>query len=200
MTRVKNVLFPVFLVLLTVAPGLAAERTYKNYLYDYGDHKPIDSTLKVKKGDRAPGFSLPSVRGAEISLEQYRGSKNVVLSFVPAAWTPVCSDQWPGYAITKTFFDDHDAVLLGISVDNIPTLYSWTQQMGTLWFDVLSDFWPHGATAESYGLLRGDGTAERSLVFIDREGIITKIYVSDINKRPPLEVIFKELERMGTSE
>lgn len=200
MTQIKILMFLVFLVLLTVASGGAVERNYKNYLYDYGDHKPIDSELKVERGGQAPGFSLPSVRGPQISLEQYRGKKNVVLSFVPAAWTPVCSDQWPGYAITKTFFDEHNAVLLGITVDNIPTLYSWTQQMGTLWFDVLSDFWPHGAVADAYGLLRSDGTAERALVFIDRKGIITNIYVSDINKRPPLEVIFKELEKMGKSE
>lgn len=200
MRHVKLPLFLVCLVLLAVTPGRATERNYKNYLYDSGDHKPIDSELKVARGDHAPGFSLPSIRGPKISLEQYRGRKNVVLSFVPAAWTPVCSDQWPGYAITRSFFDEHDAVLLGITVDNIPTLYSWTQQMGTLWFDVLSDFWPHGAVAESYGLLRSDGTAERALVFIDKEGIITKIYVSDINKRPPLELIFKELQRMEKSE
>ncbi len=88
-----------------------------------------------------------------MSLADYRGKKNVVLSFVPAAWTPVCSDQWPGYNIVQDIFEENNAVLLGISVDNIPTLHSWTNQMGKLWFEVLSDFWPHGETAGKYGVL-----------------------------------------------
>jgi alkyl hydroperoxide reductase subunit AhpC len=44
-------------------------------------------------------------------------------------WTPVCSDQWPGYNIVKSIFGKHDAVLLGITVDNIPTQFAWTNQM-----------------------------------------------------------------------
>ena len=92
----------------------------------------------------------------------------MVISFVPAAWTPVCSDQWPGYNIAKDVFDSHDAVLLGITVDNIPTLFAWTRQMGDLWFPVLSDFWPHGRVADSYGVLRGDGVSERALFVIDK--------------------------------
>ena len=95
-------------------------------------------------------------------MNQFREKKNVVISFVPAAWTPVCSDQWPGYNIAKDLFEENDAVLLGITVDNIPTLFAWTQEMGGLWFPVLSDFWPHGAVAKKYGVLRSDGTSERA--------------------------------------
>jgi peroxiredoxin (alkyl hydroperoxide reductase subunit C) len=132
-----------------------------------------------------------------VTLSQYRGKKNVVISFVPAAWTPVCSDQWPGYNAVKEFvFDKYDAVLLGITVDNIPTLFSWTNQMGNLWFPVLSDFWPHGAVAQKYGTLRSDGTTERALFVIDKKGIIQYIDVHDINKRPPLEDLVRALERL----
>ena len=110
---------------------------FKENIYHVGHLKPTDSELKVKVGDKAPDFTLPSVRHGEITLSQYRGEKNVVISFVPAAWTPVCSDQWPGYNIAKDLFDENDAILLGITVDNIPTLYAWTNQMcmggGKLW-------------------------------------------------------------------
>jgi peroxiredoxin (alkyl hydroperoxide reductase subunit C) len=115
---------------------------------------------------------------------------------VPAAWTPVCSDQWPGYNITKNLFAEHNAVLLGITVDNIPTLYAWTRGMGELWFPVLSDFWPHGAAAESYGVLRSDGMAERALFFIDTRGVIRDIRVSDINTRPALEEVAESLKKL----
>jgi len=79
-------------------------------------------------------------------------------------------------------------------VDNIPTLFAWTNQMGALWFPVLSDFWPHGAVAGRYGVLRSDGTSERALFVIDKKGIIRYILVNDINKRPRLENLVKELK------
>lgn len=145
----------------------------------------------------APDFSLPAVSGKTISLKDYRNKKIVVLSFIPAAWTPVCSDQWPGYNIVEEIFNEYDATLLGISVDNIPTLFSWTGQMGRLWFEVLSDFWPHGEVADSFGLLRSSGVSERALIIIDKNGIIRFIKVNDINQRPPLETLVNELQKIS---
>jgi len=186
-------LFMVFLI----TPAFGASAAYKDNIYNPGQLKPVDSKLKVSVGDSAPDFTLPSVAGEDITLSQFRGKKNVVISFVPAAWTPVCSDQWPGYNIAKGMFDEQDAVLLGITVDNIPTLYAWTNQMGKLWFSVLSDFWPHGAVADRYGVLRSDGVSERALIFIDKKGIIRDIQVNDINKRPDLESCAINLEKMN---
>jgi len=179
--------FTGFTAILLATAAFGASAAFKDNVYDPGHLKPIDSQLKVKIGDPAPDFTLPSVSGEKVTLSQYRGRQNVVISFVPAAWTPVCSDQWPGYNIAKEMFDLNEAVLLGITVDNIPTLYAWTKQMGNLWFPVLSDFWPHGETASKFGVLRSDGVTERALFFIDKKGIIRDIQVSDINKRPDLE-------------
>jgi peroxiredoxin len=183
--------------ILLITPAFGASAAYKDNIYNTGQLKPIDSQLKVKVGDPAPDFTLPSVAGEKITLSQFRGEKNVVISFVPAAWTPICSDQWPGYNIVKDMFDENDAVLLGITADNIPTLYAWTKQMGKLWFPVLSDFWPHGAVADRYGVLRSDGVSERALIFIDKKGIIREIQVNDINKRPDLETCAINLEKMN---
>lgn len=69
--------------------------------------------------------------------------------------------------------------------------------MGKIWFPVLSDFWPHGKVADSFGVLRSDGTAERAIIIIDEEGVIRYINVNDINKRPFLESIVEELEKLG---
>jgi peroxiredoxin len=183
---------------LGLIPGVwALSAVYKENIYNPGKLKTIDSTLKVKVGELAPDFTLPSISGESVTLSQYRGKKNVLISFVPAAWTPVCSDQWPGYNIVKDLFAENEAILLGITVDNIPTLYAWTQQMGDLWFPVLSDFWPHGAVADRYGVLRSDGVAERALFVIDKQGIITAINVSDINVRPDLEWCAVELKKIN---
>lgn len=188
-------------IFIWVSPASSQSPDFKKNIYPVGKLKPTDSVLKVKVGDPAPDFTLPAVRGGKVTLSQYRDKKNVVLSFVPAAWTPVCSDQWPGYNIAQEFFDQNDAILLGITVDNIPTLYAWTNQMcmgsGKLWFPVLSDFYPHGAVAQKYGILRSDGVSERALFVIDKKGIIRYIDVHDINQRPRLEVLVGELEKLN---
>ncbi|MGB5748851.1 MAG: peroxiredoxin [Desulfobacterales bacterium] len=173
-----------------------SEELQKN-IYNPGNLKPRDSILKVKAGQPAPDFTLPAVSGKKIALSDYRGQRNVVISFVPAAFTPVCSDQWPGYNIFKDMFEENDAILLGITVDNIPTLHAWTRQMGKLWFEVLSDFWPHGSVAEKYGVLRSDGLSERALFFIDKAGVISAILVMDINRRPDLEACSTELKKLN---
>jgi peroxiredoxin (alkyl hydroperoxide reductase subunit C) len=182
---------------LLAGSASSSAQTLKDSLYNPGFLKPIDSTLKVKKGQTAPDFTLPSISGEKVRLSQYRGKKNVVISFVPAAFTPVCSDQWPGYNMARGLFEQHDAILLGITVDNIPSLFAWTQQMGSeLWFPVLSDFWPHGVVASKYGLLRSDGVSERALIFIDKKGVIRDILITDINKRPDLESCAIALEKL----
>jgi peroxiredoxin len=165
-------------------------------IFNPGRLKPVDSKLRVKVGDRAPEFTLRSVDHGDISLKQFRGRKNVVISFVPAAFTPICSAQWPGYHLAHELFQKHDAVVLGITTDNLPSLYAWTRQMGGLGFDVLSDFYPHGATASAFGVLRRDGMAERALFVIDKQGVIRYLDVHDINERPPLEDLAAALEKL----
>lgn len=169
----------------------------KGSVYRPGNQKPVDSVLKVSVGQKAPDFMLPSVSGKRISLSSYRGNRNVVLTFVPAAYTPVCSAQWPGYNISLGLFEERDATLLGITTDNVPSLHAWTVAMGGLDFEVLSDFWPHGAAASRYGVLRSDGTTERALIVVDKQGVIRYIDVHDINKRPPLEDVIAALDGLG---
>lgn len=191
------ILLTVVILFFVSSYAFGLSDAFKKNIYNPGQLKPIDSTLKVKIGENAPDFTLPSLSGEKISLGQFKGKKNVVISFVPAAWTPVCSDQWPGYNLAKIIFDKNDAILLGITVDNIPTLYAWTNQMGDLWFKVLSDFWPHGEVSEMFGVLRSDGVAERALFIIDKKGILRYAHVSDINKRPDLKDLATALEKLN---
>jgi peroxiredoxin (alkyl hydroperoxide reductase subunit C) len=87
--------------------------------------------------------------------------------------------------------------LLGITVDNIPSLWAWIQAMGGVWFPVASDFWPHGRVAKLYGVLRSDGTTERALIVVDKKGIIRYIDVHDINERPDLGLLAAELDKLN---
>jgi peroxiredoxin (alkyl hydroperoxide reductase subunit C) len=188
-------------ILIWAVVGNTQSDGFNDSLYPLGRLKPRDSVSTLKVGDKAPDFSLPSVAGLRIPLNQYFAKKNVVISFIPAAWTPVCSAQWPIYNKAEDIFVKNDAMLLGIAVDNSPTLFSWTKNMcgvdQTLWFPVLSDFYPHGAVAQKYGVLRSDGLSERALFVIDKKGIIRYIDVHDINENPPLEDLVKALEKLN---
>jgi len=111
-------------LLIWAVVGYAESDIYEDSIYAIGKLKPRDSVLTLKVGDKAPDFSLPSVAGLRIPLSQYLAKKNVVISFIPAAWTPVCSAQWPIYNNSKDVFVKNDAMLLSISVDNSPTQFS----------------------------------------------------------------------------
>jgi peroxiredoxin (alkyl hydroperoxide reductase subunit C) len=167
---------------LGLFPGLAAPARAEHgtslpeEVYPGRARKPVDSQLAVAVGQEAPDFTLPGISGESVTLSRFRGEKNVLISFV--------------------LFEKHDTMVLGISVDNTPTQYAWVAAMNGLWFPVLSDFWPHGATASAYGVLRTDGMAERALILIDKRGVIRFIDVHDINERPDLGDIARELEKL----
>jgi len=202
MDLLRRSVFPgIFMVIIGVTGAYGQAIGLTEFIYPVEILKPTDSVSKLKVGDVAPDFTLPAVDGGKISLHGYAGKKNVVISFVPAAWTPVCSAQWPGYNIAQDLFNKHDAILLGITVDNVPTLYAWTKQMANsrekLWFPVLSDFYPHGAVASKYGVLRMEGVAERALFVINKKGVIAYIDIHDINQRPPLEDLARVLEKVN---
>ncbi len=153
---------------------------------------PVTTRTPLKPGDPAPAFTLPSIEGKEVSLVDYRNQKIVVLVFVPSAWTPVCSGQLPHYIENAARFEELGATMLIVTTDNVPTLWAWTRGMPGLCFPVLSDFWPHGAVAQKYGVLRPEsGVSERALFVIDRDGTIRYINVHDINTEPPLDELFE---------
>ena len=103
------------------------------------------STLKV--GDAAPDFELaasPTGDPGPFKLSDHRGS-TVVINFVPAAFSPVCSNQLP--IIEEKLGSLEGAVAVAISTDNTWTLKAWREQAGVS-YPVLSDFNPIGATAD----------------------------------------------------
>lgn len=93
-------------------------------------------------------------------------------------------------------FEGYDAQVVGISTDSVHTNRAWAQQLGGLSFPLLSDFYPHGRVAETYGILRPQGMAERAVFVIDKSGIIRYIDVHEIGEVPDETPIFAALERL----
>lgn len=74
---------------------------------------------------------------------------------------------------------------------------SWAESLGGINYPLLSDFWPHGAVAERYGVLRQeDGISERAIFVLDRQGIIRYIDVHDIADQPDNDEIINVLRQL----
>jgi peroxiredoxin len=146
-------------------------------------------------GTEAPEFELQSTPDQKLSLTELRG-RPTVLVFYPEDWSPVCSDQLALYQELLPEFERFEAQLVGISVDGIWSHLAFAKDRH-LSFPLLADFEPKGEVSRLYGVYRnGDGTSERALYVIDRDGIIRWSYVSPVGINPGADGILRALEEL----
>ena len=149
----------------------------------------MSETATLKVGDEAPDFELPSKpRGEEpFKLSDHRGS-TVVINFVPAAFSPTCSNQLP--IIEEKLAGLEGTVPVAISTDNGWSQQAWAEQTGVS-YPVLSDFNPLGATASAYGvLLEGMNIANRVVIVVDADGKVAHIETApDVPELPDYDPV-----------
>ena len=119
----------------------------------------------------------------------------MVLCFYPNDFSPVCSDQLSVYQEVKPELDAASVTLLGISVDHSWAHRAFRKALG-LEFTLLADFHPKGEVSAAYGAYLDDwGTANRSLVLIDPEGLVRWVHESPTPLEiPGANLIFDALE------
>jgi peroxiredoxin len=123
-------------------------------------------------GSIAPDFTLRDQNQQPVTLSSYRGAKNVLLVFFPLAFTGICQGELDQLRDHLPEFDNDDSATLTISVGPPPTHKVWAVENGFL-FPVLSDFWPHGAVSQAYGVFNEDaGFSNRGTFVVDRSGVI----------------------------
>ncbi|OBJ89356.1 peroxiredoxin [Mycobacterium asiaticum] len=123
-------------------------------------------------GATAPDFSLRDQNQQPVALSDYRGAKNVLLVFFPLAFTGICQGELDALRDHLPEFENDDSAALAISVGPPPTHKIWAVQSGFT-FPVLSDFWPHGAVSQAYGVFNDvAGVSNRGTFVVDRSGII----------------------------
>ena len=153
------------------------------------------SIIGIEK--KAPEFVLPDQHGEKVDLKELRG-RRVILSFHPLAFTPVCAKQMKALEETRDGFEKLRTVALGLSVDSVPAKHAWTKDLGIKKTQLLSDFWPHGAVAESYGILSEEGGySERAVIILDEEGIVRFSKVYPISEVPDMGEILEQLHKLG---
>lgn len=122
-------------------------------------------------GDPVPGFELSNQHGEPVRLDALRGTA-VVLVFYPFAFSRVCTDELDELQQNLDAFHRRNVRVLAISIDHKYVLRTYAQER-KFDFDLLADFWPHGAVSERYGVLdTADGYARRSSFFIDPAGFL----------------------------
>ena len=155
-----------------------------------------ESKNQLKKGDMAPDFVLRDQSGQEFKLSDFRG-KRVLLSFHPAAWTRVCSQQMQSLEAMKDVFESLNTVAVGLSVDTIPSKKAWAKELGITSTRLLADFWPHGAVAKLYGIFREkEGFSERANIIVDEAGKIIFFMVYEISQLPDIQEIISFLKQL----
>ncbi|MCW2689711.1 MAG: ahpE [Mycobacterium sp.] len=126
----------------------------------------------LEVGTTAPDFTLRDQNRQDVMLSDYRDSKNVLLVFFPLAFTGVCQGELDQVRDRLPEYENDDTQTLAISVGPPPTHKIWATQSGFT-FPVLSDFWPHGAVSQAYGVFNDDaGFSNRGTFVIDRTGVI----------------------------
>lgn len=88
------------------------------------------------------------------------------------------------------------AQVLGISVDSVPCLKAWADSLGGITYPLLSDFFPHGQVAQTYGILREEGYSERAIFVTDQQGTIRYVDAHDIDDQPDNEELFRVLAQL----
>ncbi|WP_454698811.1 peroxiredoxin [Arthrobacter humicola] len=136
------------------------------------------ATARVPEvGEPAPDFELVNQYGEPVRLSELRG-RNVVVVFYPFAFSGICTGELCEIRDNLSLFADADATVLAISVDSKFTVRAYAEKEG-YGFDLLADFWPHGAVASDYGVFDpGSGMAQRGTFIIDAHGIIRYVVVN----------------------
>ena len=128
--------------------------------------------MSVDVGTQAPDFTLTDQDGNSVSLADYRGRKAVLLVFYPFAFSGICTNELTAVQADLGTFQNDDVQVLPVSTDPHYSLKAFADAEGYQ-FPLLSDFWPHGSTAETYGTFFSDaGMPSRGTFLIDKEGVV----------------------------
>lgn len=130
----------------------------------------------------APDFTLTDQHGAPFRLSEHRGRHQVLLSFIPAAFTPICGTEVPALdALSPRFNREANTVVAVVTPDNAPVNAAWARELGVRNVQLLSDWNPHGLVSQAYDAWNGaDGICDRASVLIGADGRVK--YAESVGK------------------
>lgn len=148
----------------------------------------------IKLGAMAPDFKLPDQDGNFVSIKQFAG-KRILLSFHPLAFTSVCTDQMRSLDRNVEKFEKYNTIVLGMSVDPLPSKSVWAKALSLKNIKILSDFNPLGAVARDYGVFSVEhGASKRANILIDENGMVIWTKKYEIKTLPDVDEVLGKLK------
>ena len=130
--------------------------------------------MSITVGDRAPNFELLDQDANEVTRASLEGRKSLVV-FIPFPFSGICEAELCSIRDNLARLNTLDANVVAISCDTRFVHKKWATDQG-FEFPLLSDFWPHGATARSYGSFNEDkGVANRMTYVLDETGVVRAV-------------------------
>jgi peroxiredoxin len=134
-------------------------------------------------GQKAPDFRLPDQQNNPVSLEDLRGSKALIV-FIPFPFTGICLGELCAIRDDLPSLEGLGAKVIAITCDTRHANRVWSEQNG-FQFPILSDYWPHGVTCQSYGCFNeATGGSWRWSFVLDAEGIVREIVKTETTSQP----------------
>ena len=128
--------------------------------------------MPIEVGALAPAFALRDQHNQDVALADFHGRKAVLLVFYPLAFSRTCSGELAEVADNLGDYQNEHVQIITVSVDSTWAHRVWASREG-FEFPLLSDFWPHGAVAQAYGVFNEvAGFANRGTFLIDRDGVV----------------------------
>jgi peroxiredoxin (alkyl hydroperoxide reductase subunit C) len=126
----------------------------------------------ITVGQTAPDFTLRDQNNEQWSLSDWRDRKAVLIVFYPLAFTGICTGELCAVRDDLGAFQNDEVQVVTISVDSPYSHKVFSEREGYE-FPLLSDFWPHGAVAQDYGVFNEvTGFANRGTFLVDRDGVV----------------------------
>jgi peroxiredoxin Q/BCP len=150
--------------------------------------------VSVAVGERAPDFTLPALRGGQVSLSDFAGKKNVVLFFYPRDSSPGCTVEACTFRDAYDDFVGAGAEVIGISSDSIDSHAQFASKHG-LQMQLLSD--GDGQVRARYGIKATLGMLPgRETFIVDRQGIVRHVFRSQMRVKKHVEEALDILKRI----
>jgi alkyl hydroperoxide reductase subunit AhpC len=87
---------------------------------------------------------------------------------------------------------------LAISSDAIFSKQAWGKALGGISYPLVSDYWPHGAVAQQYGVFNEKlGRPDRAIFVVDKQGIIRWVKVYESGVMPDNGELLAELRKLA---
>jgi peroxiredoxin len=155
--------------------------------------------MALKKGDKAPAFTLYDTEKKSRSLGEFLGRKTV-LAFYPGAFTGVCTKEMCTFRDSLSTLGSLNAQVVGISIDSPFANRAFAEQ-NKLTYPLLSDFSlevsrSYGGLQENFSGLKSYTVSKRAVFVLDSGGVVQYAWITD---NPGVEPPYSEIEKALSS-